>query len=238
MLAASTVTAVLLGAGSGQRVGTGTPKQFLALAGEPMLIHSLRTLQDSAGIDCIVVALPEDQAHWPNEIDAFGKVVATVAGAETRQGSLARALERLPEETSVVVVHDAARPMLTVRLVESLLAALATDCDGVIPAIPLEDTVKRVSADMFVADQVEREGIWRVQTPQVLRRRALEEALAEATAGEIEATDCSHLLTRTGRKVRVVPGDPQNFKVTHPGDLALAEAVLARRVSREGAAGR
>lgn len=231
MPAAPFVTAVLLAAGSGQRMGTTTVKQFLHLAGESMLMHSLRALNACSGIDSIVVALPQDPAAWPLEMGGSPKVVAKVEGGSSRQASLGRALDHVPADASVVLVHDAARPMLTPQLVDSLLSALDGDCDGVIPAIPLEDTIKKVSRDMFVLEPVERQDIWRVQTPQAFDRRVLVEALAGALAAHVEATDCSALLTRAGYRVRVVPGDPQNFKVTHPGDLALAEMLLERRAA-------
>lgn len=229
MPAAPSVTAVLLAAGSGQRAGSHIAKQFLHLAGESMLNHSLRVLDGCPGIDSIVVALPEDSATWPAKMDHFEKVVARTKGAATRQASLGRALEHVPEKTSVVVVHDAARPMLTAALVDTLLSAFDGDCDGVIPGIPLEDTIKKVSRQMFVTESVDRNDVWRVQTPQVFDCAVLRKALNDAVAADVDATDCSYLLTRAGRRVRVVPGDPQNFKVTHPGDLVLAEAVLVRR---------
>ncbi|MBW3591227.1 MAG: 2-C-methyl-D-erythritol 4-phosphate cytidylyltransferase, partial [Actinobacteria bacterium] len=204
-------------------------KQFLHLAGESMLTRSLRVLDGCLGIDSIVVALPEDSATWPAKMDRFDKLVARTQGAATRQASLGRALEHVPGKTSVVLVHDAARPMLTAHLVDTLLSALDADCDGVIPAIPLEDTIKRVSGQMFVTESVDRNDVWRVQTPQVFDCAVLRKALNDAVVADVDATDCSHLLTRAGYRVRVVPGDPQNFKVTHPGDLVLAEAVLVRR---------
>lgn len=227
MSSVPTVTAVLLAAGSGERLGSGVPKQFLPLAGEPMIVHSLRTLAGCSLVDSIVLALPEDSSYWPKELDGYAKIVARTAGSATRQASLATALEYVPVETSVLVVHDAARPLLTEGLIDSLLTALDPECDGVIPAIPLQDTIRRVTPQMFVAEPVDRAGIWRVQTPQVLRRKALEDALALAMDDGFEATDCSQLLTRAGHRVRVVPGDPTNLKVTHPGDVVLAEALLS-----------
>lgn len=231
MPAAPYVTAVLLAAGSGHRVGTTTAKQFLHLAGESMLARSLRVLDGCIGIDAIVVALPTDSTTWPVEIDAFTKVVAKIEGGPTRQASLGRALDRIPDDTTVVLVHDAARPMLTPLLVGSVLGALDNDCDGVVPAIPLEDTIKKVSEGMYVSESVSREGVWRVQTPQAFDCAVLLKGLAKAVVAQVDATDCSQLLTRAGYRVRVVPGDPQNFKITQPGDLALAEAILDRRGS-------
>lgn len=226
---ASIVTAVLLAAGSGARVGSGSPKQFLPLAGEPLVVHPLRVLDACPYVDSIILALPFDESLWPKEIDSFAKVAARTVGGDTRQASLVRALQHVPEETAVVMVHDAARPMLAVALIDSLMRGLEKGCEGVIPAIPLEDTIKRVSEQMLVTEQLDREGVWRVQTPQVFLKPALVDALAKAQHQGLVATDCSHLLTMAGYRVKVVPGDSQNFKVTRAEDLAWAESVMTGR---------
>lgn len=222
------VTAILLAAGRGQRVGSEVPKQFLNLAGRPMLCHSARTLAASPRVGALVVAVPPDACDAP-EVEGLDKVAAVVAGGATRQDSLHRALERLPDPTDTVMVHDAARPLLDGRLIDQLLDALDEDCDGVIPAIPLEDTIKRVSADLMVQGELDRRGVWRVQTPQVFGRRVLQEALARAQAEGHQSTDCSQMLTRAGGRVRVVEGDPLNFKVTLAADLWLAEQIMKHR---------
>jgi 2-C-methyl-D-erythritol 4-phosphate cytidylyltransferase len=222
------VTAVVLAAGRGQRVGSDVPKQFLQLGTRPMLNLSLAVFEAGPAISAVVVAVPADDPHKP-DLAEFSKVVAEVAGGASRQASLQNALGSLPEGTDVVLVHDAARPLLDQPLVDSLLAALDASCDGVIPAIPLEDTVKKVSEDRMVTEEVDRSGIWRVQTPQVFRREVLEDALAKAVAAGLESTDCSQMLTSAGYRVRVVEGDPLNFKVTRAADLWLAERILASR---------
>jgi 2-C-methyl-D-erythritol 4-phosphate cytidylyltransferase len=174
----------------------------------------------------VVVALP---AADGSDLSEFPKVVGQVSGGETRQDSLRRALAKLPESTDTVMVHDAARPLLGEALIEKLLGALDDTCDGVIPAIPMEDTIKRVSDDLLVEAEVDRQGIWRVQTPQVFRRGVLEDSLAKALASGLESTDCSQMLTGAGYRVRVVEGDPLNFKVTRAADLWLAEQIVAAR---------
>lgn len=220
------VTAVVLAAGSGKRVGSDTPKQFLPLGDKPMLHRSLAVLEASDEIMQVVVALPADDG---SSLSGFPKVVAQVAGGQTRQASLQSALAKLPESTDTVMVHDAARPLLGEALIDKLLAALDDTCGGVIPAIPVEDTIKMVSEDLLVEQEVDRQGIWRVQTPQVFRREVLEDSLAKALASGLESTDCSQMLTAAGYRVRVVEGDPLNFKVTRAADLWLAEQIIAAR---------
>ncbi|HEX2178523.1 MAG TPA: 2-C-methyl-D-erythritol 4-phosphate cytidylyltransferase [Actinomycetota bacterium] len=223
------VTAIVLAAGTGQRVGSDIPKQFLPLGGRPMIQLSLDVFQASPAVDAIVVALPAGDTSGHPELDGFDKIAARVPGGDTRQASLKQALAHLPEGTDTVMVHDAARPLVGAGLVVDLLAALAGDCDGAIPAIPLEDTIKRVSEDRLVEQEMDRSGIWRVQTPQVFRRTALEDSVGRAIASGLEATDCSQMLTSAGYRVKVVEGDPLNFKVTRAADLWLAEQVLASR---------
>lgn len=223
------LTAVVLAAGSGQRVGSDIPKQFLSLGGRPMLHRSLAAFEQAGEVDSVIVALPASENAASPELDGFPKLVARVPGGDTRQASLAQALAHLPEATDTVMVHDAARPLLDRRLVRDLLAALDEGCDGVIPATPLEDTIKKVSDQRLVEQEVDRRGIWRVQTPQLFRRAALEDSLTRAIESGMQSTDCSQMLTAAGYRVRVIEGDPLNFKVTRAPDLWLAERVLASR---------
>lgn len=222
------VTAVVLAAGHGRRVGSDVPKQFLQLGSRPMLNLSLAVFEASPAISAVVVAVPPDDPHKP-DLTEFSKVAAEVPGGASRQASLQNALGSLPAGTKTVLVHDAARPLLDQPLVDSLLSALDDTCDGVIPAIPLEDTIKKVSEDRMVTEEADRSGIWRVQTPQAFRREVLEDALAKAVAAGLESTDCSQMLTSAGYRVRVVEGDPLNFKVTRAADLWLAEQILTSR---------
>lgn len=209
-------------------MGSDIPKQFLDLGGKPMIFRCLDVFEACPMIQAVVVALPGGDESRRPDLSGYAKVTAAVAGGQTRQASLAKALRRLPEFAETVLVHDAARPLVDQPLILRLLAAL-DGCDGAIPAIPLEDTVKRVGADGMVESEVDREGIWRVQTPQVFRRAALEESLAKAVESGLESTDCSQMLTRAGYRVRVVEGDPLNFKVTRAADLWLAEQILVAR---------
>ena len=227
------VTAIVLAAGSGQRVGSDVPKQFLPLRGRPMIHLCLEVFETSPAVDSLVVALPAGDTSKHPDLEEFSKVAAQVPGGETRQASLQNALDQLPGDTETVMVHDAARPLVERSLIDALLAALDDTCDGAIPAIRLEDTIKKVSEDRLVEQEMDRRSVWRVQTPQVFRRAALEDAVAKAIESGLEATDCSQMLTSAGYRVRVVDGDPLNIKVTHAADLWLAEQVLASREEPE-----
>lgn len=156
------------------------------------------------------------------------KVHSITRGGPTRQSSLASGLARLPAETDVVLVQDAARPLLTDAQISNVLEGLAGGYDGAISAVPLEDSLKRASDGEIVAT-VSRESVWKAQTPQAFRRRALEKALKEAKEAGVEGTDCSELLTRAGSRVKLVEGDPLNIKLTRPADLRLAELIFQAR---------
>jgi 2-C-methyl-D-erythritol 4-phosphate cytidylyltransferase len=204
--------ALLVAAGSGERLGADRPKAFVMLGGRPMLEWSVDALR-AAGIEEIVVALPEGEESPEGTVG--------VRGGKTRTESVRAALEASSGDP--VVIHDAARPLVTPETIRSALDAVR-DCEGVVVATPVTDTVKRVEEGV-VRETVPREGLWAAQTPQVLHRAALERGLAE-TSGAV--TDDVALVEGVGR-VRVVEGPRENFKVTTPADLAAAEALLRGR---------
>ena len=213
--------ALLVAAGRGERLGTGGPKAFVMLGGRPMLQWSIDALRAVDEVDRIVVALPPG-AHAP--AGTIG-----VPGGAQRAHSVRAAL-REAGDAAVVVVHDAARPMVTPAIVQDCLDTLsAHDCDGAIAAAPLTDTVKEAGPDRRVMATLDRSRLWAVQTPQAFRRQALERALDvpdEVLAG---ATDDAALVERAGGRVVVVESSPANFKVTTPHDLAVAELLLRER---------
>jgi 2-C-methyl-D-erythritol 4-phosphate cytidylyltransferase len=229
------VTAVLLGGGSGERFGGDLPKQFLALGGIPLLVHSLRALEACDKVNFVVVVLPDVRPGFIENAVRTPKVRSVVSGGDSRQASLREGLERIPAETSIVLVHDAVRPLVTPNLLERVLEGVGGVYQGVVCAVPMEDALKEVSADHELLASKERRSLWRAQTPQAFLRDALEESLSRAEAEEVVCEDCSELLLRAGHRVRVVPGDPSNIKVTTPEDLLMGESLLAG--SSEGAAG-
>jgi 2-C-methyl-D-erythritol 4-phosphate cytidylyltransferase len=211
--------ALLVAAGSGERLGAGRPKAFVDLAGRPMLEWSLIAIR-AAGIAEIVVALP------PNTASAAGWV--GVPGGATRSESVRAALAAAPPDDAVVV-HDAARPLVTAEHFTAALAALA-DADCAIAAAPMTDTVKEAGPDRIVTATLDRERLWAIQTPQAFRRAALERALDAGEEVLAQATDDAWLVERTGGTVRVVESTPANLKVTTPHDLRIAELLLADRL--------
>jgi len=217
---------VLVAAGAGARLGDERPKAFAALGGRPLLAESLERLDGSSWIDAIVVVAPpgwEEPAILLAEELVAGKVTAVVAGGETRAQSVRAGLGEVPADALVVVVHDAARPLLDEAVLERVLTPLAEGWDGVVPALPVADTVKRVAGHQVV-ETVERADLVAVQTPQAFRAEALRAAVAGELAG---ATDCASLVERNGGRVRVVDGDPRLLKVTTPQDLERAAELLA-----------
>ncbi|MGH2721933.1 MAG: 2-C-methyl-D-erythritol 4-phosphate cytidylyltransferase [Actinomycetota bacterium] len=220
-------TAVLLAGGSGERIGGDVPKQFLDLAGRPMIAHALAAFERSADVGAVVVVLPVEPP--PLAVNALWtpKVVSVTTGGVTRQASLSEGLICLPDETEIVLVHDAARPLVQPALIARVLGGIDDDHDGAVPGIPVDDALKEVTADGLVVGRRPRAGLWRAQTPQGFRREVLEDALARADAQGVVCEDCADMAVRAGYRVRVVPGDPANVKATRREDLTLLEALLA-----------
>jgi 2-C-methyl-D-erythritol 4-phosphate cytidylyltransferase len=224
---AGNVWALLVAAGEGSRLGIDRPKAFADLGGRPLLAESLDRLDRCEWIDAIVVAAPvgwEEPSILLAEELAVTKVVACVTGGATRAESVREALREVEESAIVVLVHDAARPLLDDAVVERVLAPLGEGFDGAVPVLPVADTLKRVERGV-VAETVERDGLAGAQTPQAFLADSLRRALAGDLAG---VTDCASALERAGGRVAAVDGDPRLLKVTTPADLALVESLLPR----------
>jgi 2-C-methyl-D-erythritol 4-phosphate cytidylyltransferase len=216
---------LLVAAGAGERLGIDRPKAFAPLAGRPLVAESLDRLDHCPWIDAIVVAAPpgwEEPVILLSEELATTKVVACVTGGDTRADSVRLALAEVSDEALVVLVHDAARPLLTDDVVERVLRPLSEGFDGVIPVLPIADTVKRVEGGV-VAETVSRADLVAAQTPQAFLAPTLRRAYAQELG---DATDCSALVARAGGRVSVVAGDPRLLKVTSREDLALVESWL------------
>ena len=219
------VWALLVAAGAGERLGEERPKAFVKLGELPLLAEPLRRLDESDWVDAIVVAVPEDWEEpailLAEELSA-SKVVAAVHGGATRAESVRAALAEVPEDALVVLVHDAARPLLTDDVLERVLAPLSEGWDGVVPGSPIVDTVKTVSGEA-VAGTLAREKLIAVQTPQAF----VASKLREAYLGDLSAaTDCSSLVEARGGRVKWVEGDPRLLKVTTKADLEQIAAWL------------
>jgi 2-C-methyl-D-erythritol 4-phosphate cytidylyltransferase len=219
------VWALLVAAGTGERLAEERPKAFVGLGELPLLAEPLRRLDASDWIDAIVVAVPEgweEPAILLAEELSLSKVGAVVTGGATRAESVRVALAEAPVEAIAVLVHDAARPLVTDAVIERVLAPLAEGWDGVVPALPLVDTVKTVDGDRVTGTPL-RETLVAVQTPQAFPAPVLRRAYAGDLAG---ATDCSSLVEAAGGRVKWVEGDPRLHKVTTRADLELVSTWL------------
>ena len=228
--------ALVPAAGRGLRMGGAIPKQFLALGGEPLVVHSLRVLQHSPVIDEIILAVPQaDLDYCLNDLAVrygFSKIKRVVAGGKERQDSVRHALEHTPEDTQTVVVHDAVRPFLTERMVAEVVEA-AQRIGGAIVALPMRDTVKQVGLERHIERTVDRTPLWLAQTPQAFQRDWLLQVHRKAHAEGVHATDDAFLFEWAGHAVVVVEGSGENIKVTRPEDMIIGEAILASRRSGE-----
>lgn len=217
-------------------MGGAIPKQFLALGGEPLVVHSLRVLQQSPVIDEIILAVPQaDLDYCLNDLAVrfgFSKIRRVVAGGKERQDSVRHALEHVPVDTQTVVVHDAVRPFLTAQMVADVVEA-AQRVGGAIIALPMRDTVKQVGLEKHIERTVDRTPLWLAQTPQAFRRDWLLQVHRKAHAEGVHATDDAFLFEWAGHPVVVVEGSGENIKVTRPEDMIIGEAILASRRSGE-----
>ena len=220
------VWAVLVAAGRGERLDLDRPKAFAALAGRPLLAESLERLEASGWVESVVVVAPpgwEEPVILLAEELGCGKVVASVAGGETRAESVRIGVAEIADDAAVILVHDAARPLLPDDVIERVLAPLSEGWDGVVPALPVPDTVKRVEHDRVV-ETLPRAELVAVQTPQAF----VAPVLREAVAGDVStASDCASLVESRGGRVKVVEGDRRLLKVTDAEDLALVESWLS-----------
>jgi 2-C-methyl-D-erythritol 4-phosphate cytidylyltransferase len=219
------VWAILVAAGRGERLGLDHPKAFAKLGEDPLLAEPLRRLDESGWVDAIVVVVPagwEEPAILLAEELGCGKVSACVAGGTTRADSVRAGLAEIPGDAVAVLVHDAARPLVTDDVVERVLAPLAEGWDGVVPGLEVSDTLKRVDGDGRVVETVARDAVYAVQTPQAFPTDVLRRALA----GGDSASDCAGSVEASGGRVKVVRGDPRLLKVTTADDLARISSWL------------
>jgi 2-C-methyl-D-erythritol 4-phosphate cytidylyltransferase len=218
------VWAVVAAAGRGERLAGGRPKAFAKLAGRPLLAETLERLEGSDWVEAIVVVAPPDWEEptilLAEELGA-GKVSACVTGGATRAESVRIGVGEVPAGAAVVIVHDAARPLLSPGVIDRVLGALGEGWDGAVPAVAVIDTLKR-AVDGQVVETLDRSDLYAAQTPQAFVADALRRALDRGGTG----TDCAALVEAAGGRVALVEGDPRLVKVTTPGDLALVEALL------------
>lgn len=222
---------LLLAAGPGRRYGADRPKQFEDLAGRPVLIHALSTLQAADDLDDVGIVVPPGEEGTVRTMIDDHDVPAPlflVEGGSTRRDSVRRGLGPTPESVRRMAIHDAARPAVTVQLVERVMAPLAeTDAAGVVPGVPVVDTIKQVDVgeQTVVRRTPERSELRRIQTPQAFRVEALREAHA-AWDEDRQATDDAMMVEEIDRRVLVVEGETSNVKLTHPEDRRVLARIL------------
>jgi 2-C-methyl-D-erythritol 4-phosphate cytidylyltransferase len=222
------VWAILVAAGRGERLGLDRPKAFAKLGDEPLLAEPLRRLESCPWVDDIVLVAPpgwEEPAILLAEEEGCGKVRACVTGGETRSDSVRAGLGEVPADALVVLVHDAARPLVSDEVVERVLAPLSEGWDGAVPGLAVGDTLKRVGSDGGVEETVSRDGLWAVQTPQAFVAETLRRALSPSNT-VLQATDCAGYVEAAGGRVKVVDGDPRLLKVTSEADLEMVAGWL------------
>ncbi|HMJ20043.1 MAG TPA: 2-C-methyl-D-erythritol 4-phosphate cytidylyltransferase [Gemmatimonadaceae bacterium] len=220
------VGVIIVAAGSGSRTGSAELKQFRWVAGKPMLLHSIQTFQARVDVAMVVCVLPRehvgDPPPWIFQSDA-DRLLLSVGGRE-RSESVANGLEDLPSECEIVVIHDAARPLVTSETIGRVIDE-ARKGNGAVAALPVTDTLKRVDSSGRVIETVDRFGLWRAQTPQAFPRKVIERAHKEAREADRIVTDDAALCEKIGLPVVVVRGSERALKITEENDFALAEAL-------------
>jgi 2-C-methyl-D-erythritol 4-phosphate cytidylyltransferase len=228
----ASVWAVVPAAGRGTRFGGLVPKQYLLAADRPLIAYALEALAAHPAVAGLMVAISEDDADWPGWSEVAGKPVLTCTGGASRADSVLAGLLALPDSVrsdDFVLVHDAARPNLSIEDLNRLLETGRGDPVGAILAAPVRDTLKRAGDDGGIDITEPRERLWRAFTPQLFRRHQLVRALQEAAAAGVQVTDEAMAMERLGLRPLLVEGAEGNFKVTTPADLARFEFELSRR---------
>lgn len=223
------VGVIVVAAGRGSRLGAAVPKQYLPVAGVPVLLRALRPFTSHPDVLQVVTVLPEDDLAAPPEWLAAleGDAMRLVAGGATRQASVAAGLAALRDACAVVLVHDGARPFPPREAIDGGIAA-ARQGHAAVPALPLAETLKRADECGIVLGTVPRAGLWRAQTPQAFPRALLERAHAAGETHQVEITDDAMLVELVGGRVDLLPGSPHNLKITRPEDLEFAEWLAGR----------
>ncbi len=224
------VYAIVLAAGRGLRMGGSPPKQFMSLAGRPILFLALTAFEHAKKVDRVVLVAPADRVErCREEIRSWGmeKVTSVVAGGERRQDSVAEGLGAVPDHARVIAVHDGARPLILPEQIDAVVD-LAHEKGSAVLGTPITDTVKEVQ-DGRVLRTLDRSRTWRVQTPQAFRASILREAHGEAARTGNSGTDDTSLVEQLNAPVYMVPGREDNLKITAPEDLAMAESILRSR---------
>lgn len=224
------VTAVVAAAGKGKRMG-GVEKIFIPLCGKPLVLHTLEALNNFSIINEIIVVVSRLSCEKvKREIVRryhLRKVSQIVIGGATRTESVYKGLERINEETDLVLIHDGVRPFINNRIVTAAVRE-AMRSGAAVVSVPVTSTIKRVTQGLAVDSTLARDRLWEIQTPQVFKRQLIKKAYRKAQLGGVQASDDSSLVEKMGHRVKIVAGSYDNIKITTPRDLAVAEAILKK----------
>lgn len=227
------VVAVVPAGGRGARMGHEVPKQFLQLGDVPLLVHALRVLESSPVIHAIVMVVPEnDVSYCRHKLVpqfALSKIHHVVSGGASRQDSVWNGLQAVDACAGIVVIHDAVRPFVTGTMVQEVVDRARTHGAAVV-AVPIRDTVKRVTRDGVIETTLDRQSLWVAQTPQAFKTGLLRDAHRLSRQRGVAATDDAFLVEQLGHEVSIVNGSTDNVKMTCPEDLAVGEAMLSARL--------
>jgi 2-C-methyl-D-erythritol 4-phosphate cytidylyltransferase len=229
------VTAIIVGAGEGKRMGGPVPKSFLPIGGRPLVLRALDRFFLARSVEKVILVvagteMQRSQALMQNDLNLSHRPWALQVGGATRQKSVRRGLEKLDSDCEIVVIHDAARPLVSASLIDRCVDE-ASRVGAVVVGLPVKDTIKVVSEEHWVQATPARNSLWEIQTPQAFRKELIVQAHDRAFRQAIDATDDSTLVEQMGKPVLIVPGETTNIKITTPEDILLAEALL-----REGRA--
>jgi 2-C-methyl-D-erythritol 4-phosphate cytidylyltransferase len=226
------IHALIPAAGRGTRYGGAVLKQYLPICGRAVLAHSIRAFQFHPLISGITVVLAEDDQWFESAVGSLAAAVETVIGGNTRAESVRNGLQFITDnypEENWVLVHDGARPCLSAGSLDRLLEQGLHSPDGAILAMPVGDTLKQAGDERDITGTVDRGGLWAAQTPQLFRIKALAKAIDTAQQEGHELTDEASAMEFVGARPKLVMGSVANIKITHPSDLAIAEALLGRK---------
>jgi len=223
--------AIILAGGAGKRMGAATNKQFLLIDKKPIIAHTLQVFEDCRSVDGIYLVVNHKDLPLIQEevleIYRFNKLMKLVIGGRLRQDSVRNGLEAIEQPCDIVVIHDGARPLISPSFVEKCISLMEV-FDAVIPALPVQDTVKVVSKEGFVSKTLERDSLWHIQTPQVFKSALIMKAYRDGMAKKFYGYDDATFVEHLGKKIKVIEGSPYNIKITTPEDLIIARGILSQ----------
>jgi 2-C-methyl-D-erythritol 4-phosphate cytidylyltransferase len=226
------IVTIVPSAGLGKRFGTSARKPFVEIEGTPVLIHTLKRLHDIQSITEIIPVMREQDIESGQKLihsHNLHKIKRISPGGKERQDSVYHALSLLKKHDGLVLIHDGVRPLVSPELIDRLLRE-KKGFDGVVPGLPVKETLKDVDADGVVVSTIKRETVWSIQTPQVFGFDVIKKAYESALNDGFYATDDAALVERTGAKVKIIPGSPFNIKITTPEDLEMVKYLLTKRI--------